>query len=433
MTASPVTPAVAFTLANGLRFIVAEDHSLPVASAGLFVSAGVCDEPPARRGIAHYFEHMMFRGSANYGPKEHTRRITRAGGDCNAMTDWDATIFHETVPAAVLEEVFALEADRFMRPALAAAPAETEKQVVLEELRLYENQPMSRAFRVIFRELGGGHPYALDPLGREEDLRAVTCDDLAAFHRRLYRPGNVFGVVCGDVTVDRVRALAQAHFGGWADPPAAPAVGPARFAVPVGTLSRKVSVEVPLAIRLHRLPPAAELDHTALGLLAALLADGDSAPVQEMLVQTKRLCVQAGANVWKMRHGGILMFFGAFLPPGRHAPRHAALREVCDRFADKGPAEADFTRALRRFRKGQARARYDVADIMFGLGQAELLEGGFVRYEQMLADLAAVTPGRVRDLARTLFAPVNTLELDIHPEHQAWWIPLAGLFMKVRG
>jgi zinc protease len=425
-------PARSFRLDNGMRFIVAEDRAVPVAAFGIWTCAGACDEPENRRGIAHYFEHMMFRGSEKFGPKEHTRRIARTGGNCNAFTGFDETVYHQQFPAAALEEVFELEADRFARLKLEAGPAETEKQVVLEELRVYENQPIARAFRRLVKELGGDHPYALDPLGRKQDLEATTRDDLESYYRRLYRPGNVFAVVAGDVRLEHVRELAQRHFGAWEDPRDLPAYQePPRFLPAVGARTERLSFEVPLAVRMHRLPPANELDHAGLELLLALLADGESSPIQETLVKRKRLCVHAGAHNFKLLHGGALIFFGVFLPPGKHAARRAVIRDICEKLADDGPDRDEFEKRLRRFRKNRAGESYSAHKWLLGLGEAEMLEGSYQKYERALEDLTAVTPERVRDLAREVFAPGNTLDLDIVPEKTKWWMPLAGLAMKV--
>ena len=424
-------PASDFALGNGMRFIVAPDHAVPAAAFGVWTRAGVCDEPPERRGIAHYFEHMMFRGSERFGPKEHTAAVARTGGNCNAYTNFDETVYWEFLPSAELELAFELEADRFRRLRLEADGAATEKKVVLEELRVYENQPMTRALRRLLRALGGEHPYALDPLGRTEDLGAVSVEDLAAWWRRLYRPGNVFAVASGDVNVERVRELAEKHFGDWRDPEGlTPPTPPPRFLPAVGRRAERVSVEVPLAVRLHRLPPSAELDSPALELLVALLADGESSPVRETLVKKTRLCVHAGAQSFRLLHGGALVFFGAFLPPGSHRPRHQALAAICDRLAAEGPEAGQFEVRLRRFRRDRAAESYSCRRRLEGLGEAELREGGYARYERALQDLAAVTPERVQDLARRLFAPENTLELDVVPERTRWWMPLAGLFAR---
>ena len=425
-----MAPATAFQLDNGLRFIVAEDHAAPVAAVSLWVRAGVCDEPPARRGIAHFLEHMMFRGSENFAPEEHARRIARLGGESNAFTLPDATVFLETVPAYGLEEALRLEADRFQHLRFRAEHVEIERKVILEELHVHENQPVTRALRRMLAEIGGRHPYALDPLGRAEDLKALTLEDLAAFHRACYRPGRVFGVVAGDVDRRRVEELARKHFGAWngADAP-----GPAveRFLPRVGALSLRLPLEVPLVVRLHRVPPPAEEDVPAVDLLVALLTSGEASPLRETLVKNTRLCVEAAGEYFRLRHGGILVLFAAFMPPGRHAPRRKILSALCNEIVERGPDPALFARHLKQFRKQRAHDAYSPSEKMMGLGEAEMLEGDFRKYEEGLEDLARVTPERVQAAARRLFAPGNTLELDIHPETSKWYLAPLGLLWRL--
>ncbi|MFW6163039.1 MAG: M16 family metallopeptidase, partial [Planctomycetota bacterium] len=178
MSSSPSHPVTRTTLDNGLRVVVAEDHAVPVAAIGLWVDAGACDEPEDRRGVAHFLEHMMFRGSEHVGPEEHAQEIARLGGDCNAATGPDFTVYHETVPAGAVEDAVRLEADRFLRLAPSADILGVERRVILEELGAYENQPAVRALLEVQKAIAGDHPYALPPLGRAEDLQALTVEDL---------------------------------------------------------------------------------------------------------------------------------------------------------------------------------------------------------------------------------------------------------------
>jgi zinc protease len=423
--------AHAYVLPNGLRVITAEDPLSPAVAAGFWVRAGVCDEPADRRGIAHFLEHMMFRGSENFPPEAHSKRIARLGGDCNAYTDHDATVFHETIPPSALEEVFRLESDRFRRLQLEQDLTDTERKVILEELRVYMNQPMVRAGRLIAAAVGGDHPYALDPLGRREDLEALTVEDLRAFHRRRYRPENMFIVVTGGVRETEVRELAQKWFGDWEPAAIKPDPPATRWRPQTGVMSLRVSFEVPIVANLHRLSPPSEEDLPALGLLTALLTDGETAPLRERLVRKTRLCVEAGGVPMKMRNGGLLLLFGVFLPPGGHAARRRLMKEICARMADEGPDHSRFEMHLKQFRKDLAQAVYSPSRRMTGLGQAELLEDDFRLYERRLEALSSVTPERVRDLARRLFAPENTLELDLHPEKSPWWMWPAGLASRM--
>lgn len=419
------------TLPNGFRVIVETDRSAPVAAASFWARAGLCDEPSNRRGIAHFLEHMMFRGSRHFGNKEHFRRIEALGGSCNAFTDSDETVYHETVPAAGLEQVFELEADRFQRILLRQEDADVERKVILEELRAYENQPMTRALFQVVRRVGGEHPYALTPLGLHADVSATSADDLRAFHARLYRPENVFGVVVGDVTPEEVERLAVRYFGAWQAAAGAPAAPGPAYLPATGAQALRLSVEVPIAARLHRLRPPAEEDLPALELLESMLGGGAASPLREEIVRKRRLGVEAAHMAIKNRRGGLLAFFTVFLPPGRHAARREAMREVCERMVEHGPAPERFEEHLKRFRKTRYFECYEFETRMLKLGSAESLEGDYRAYERALRDLEAVTPERVRGLAERLFAPANTLELDIVPENLKWWMYPLGLALKL--
>ncbi len=424
--------ATSFVLENGMRFIVSENHASPACSVAFCVHAGVCEEPSHRRGIAHFVEHMMFKGSEHFGPKEHAHRIARLGGSCNAATSHDFTVYYEEVPPHGLEEALRLEADRFQRIRFTAQDTDMERKVILEELNMYDNQPMARAVRDLVRTLSGEHPYAIDPLGLKKDLEALRVEDLEEFHRRLYRPSNTFGLVCGDVDRDRVEELARKHFGAWQDPKDIERPSkPPPFTPRTGSLSLRLPFEVPLMVRAHRLASPGQMDLPALELLTALLSGGRASPIREELVKKRKLCVEAGAYPFKLKQGGLLVFFGAFLPPGQHAPRRKVLKDVCDAFAEHGPDPAAFAQHLKRFRKSQAQDGYSLENRMMKLGEAQLLEGDYRKYDQRLAELKDVTPDRVQRLARELFAPENTLELDLTPENIKWWMWPVGLIMRV--
>jgi len=162
---------------------------------------------------------------------------------------------------------------------------------------------------------------------------------------------------------------------------------------------------------------------------AICVGEGESW-ISEALTRKERLCVHAGAHNVNLIHGGALFFFGAFMPPGRFEPRHAVIRRICDDLAEHGPDPEIFEEKLRRFRTRFAGERYSVETQLRRFGDAELQQGDYRKYESSLADLSGVTPARIQKLAQTLFAKENTCEMNIVPENQKWWMPLAGLAMK---
>ena len=425
-----MAPAVSFTLANGLKVIVSEDHTTPVAAMSVWVRAGVCEEPNGQRGIAHFVEHMLFRGSRRFHGKEHSNRIERMGGQLNAFTHWDMTVYHQTVPADRISEIFELEGDRILYPLFRKDDTDVERKVILEEFEAQVNDPDARAYRCLIEELGEGHPYCLTPLGRRPHVESITHEQLAQFHREYYTPNNSFIVVCGAVRTEEIAVLARRHFGDWQAAKTPPRERPL-YRPKLGNLRLNLSFRVPMAVRAFALKPMKNEDEPALHLLMSLLVKGGSAPMREDLLRRRRLCVHVDGELHHMDRGGMLALFGAFLPPTRFKTVRSAIKEHCDRLADAGPNPADFPQHLKLFQKLRLREAYTPAGRMMGHGNAEALRNGFQEYEQMLQKYAEVTPERVRAQARALFAPSNTLELDIHPEHIKRWMWLAGLFMKV--
>ena len=422
--------AIRFRLDNGMRVVAAEDHTVPAVAISFCTDVGVCDEPEHRRGIAHFLEHMMFRGSRNVPDQEHARAIARQGGRCNASTSPDATVYHEMVPVDAIEEVFRLEADRFQQIQLTNEHMQIERQVILEELRAYENQPAVRAMAAVQKRISGDHPYGLSPLGRREDLNALTTADLESFHHTCYRPDRLVAVVCGDIEPAKVQVLAQRYFGPWQVADNGPRKNGSVYRPQVGHLAMRVPMEAPVVAEVYRTDPLTQIDKPALDLLMALMASGESSPIREQLVRTHRLCVEADCVPMVLARGGMIIVFGVFLPPGRHAPRRKRLRQVIDQVQVDLDTD-QFAKHVKQFRKDRAHDAYSLEQRMFELAKAELFAGGFETYERDVEALSQVTPQRVQQVAAALFSPDNTLSLDLTPARSRWWMAPVGLAMKI--
>lgn len=219
-TATPI-PVVAAqpslevqSLSNGLKVIVYEDHTAPVVSVNVWYRVGSRNELVGNRGLAHLMEHMMFKGSTNFGPDEHAQIIDRAGGVGNAFTSEDATGYWDKVPLEKFELALELEAERMHNLVLTQENLDSEREVVKEEFRTrIENDPISAAFET-FRALAfEGTPYAWAPVGTLDDIDGITLSDLSNFYETYYAPNNAVLVVAGDVTAEGVFELAQEHFG----------------------------------------------------------------------------------------------------------------------------------------------------------------------------------------------------------------------------
>ncbi|MHC4846702.1 MAG: M16 family metallopeptidase, partial [Planctomycetota bacterium] len=280
-------------LENGLRVVSLEDHSAPIVAVQLWYHVGSKDEDPERQGFAHMFEHMMFRGTDRLGPKDHFDYIRRTGGNANAYTSFDQTVYVQELPSNQLEMVLWLEAERMSALKIDEGGFATERKVVEEERRLGLNQPFGDVLEKLLTALFTEHPYRWSPIGQIEHLRASTADDIQKFWDTYYVPNNATLVVVGDVTHDEVRRLAHRSFG-WIprcdDPPRVTVVEPEQ------TELRKVTIKpengpVPIAGVSFQAVPDGHPDAVALNLLMSIIGGGESSRLYIDMVRRKEVAV----------------------------------------------------------------------------------------------------------------------------------------------
>ena len=212
-TLAAADPATAFTLANGLEVVVLPDHRLPIVTHVVYYRAGSADDPPGNSGIAHYLEHLMFKGTRRFPAGHYALIVTRAGGTNNAYTSVDKTYYYEQLLKDGLPKIMELDADRMAGLDFPPAEAENELKVVLEERRGFDNDPESVLAAMTGRALYGTAPYAHPVLGDWAETGKLTLAAALAFHASHYAPGNAILVVAGDTTPETVRGMAEATYG----------------------------------------------------------------------------------------------------------------------------------------------------------------------------------------------------------------------------
>lgn len=276
-----------FTLKNGMKIIVLEDHSIPNANMYLFWRAGSRNEYPGITGLSHFFEHMMFNGAKVYGPKMFDKTMEAAGGSNNAYTTENSTVYTNWFPTESMELIFKLEADRIADLSIDPAVVESERGVVTSERSTgLENSN----FRAIWQEVKGAafraHPYSWPVIGHASDIANWSLEDLQNFHKTYYAPNNAIVVISGSVTLENVKALAKKHF----EP--IPAQAPPRevhTVEPVQKGERRVyrqkpSISSPNILMAFHVPETQHKDYYALTVLADVLATGNSSRLMQSLV-----------------------------------------------------------------------------------------------------------------------------------------------------
>ncbi|HWG98913.1 MAG TPA: pitrilysin family protein [Pilimelia sp.] len=348
-------PIEAARLDNGLRVIVSEDHTVPVAAVNLWYDVGSRHEPEGQTGFAHLFEHLMFEGSVNVAKTEHMRLVQGAGGSLNATTNPDRTNYFETVPVEHLELALWLEADRMggLVPALTQETLDNQRDVVKNERRQrYDNVPYGDAWlRLLPMLYPPGHPYHHATIGSMADLNAADLDTFRAFHRTYYAPNNAVLTVAGDVTPAAVVDLARRYFGGI--PPRSDIPPPPDGADPPppgGAVRETVVADVPaprvyLAARTH---PFGSREYDAVTVLAAVLGNGRGSRLYRRLADGARLAQPdyVAAYGVDLAHAPAPLILTASARPGVGAAElEAGLVAVLEELAADGVTDAELDRA----------------------------------------------------------------------------------------
>ena len=350
-----------FTLKNGMAVVVIPNHRVPVVTHMVWYKVGSADEPPGKSGIAHFLEHLMFKGTRKLASGEFSRILARNGGRENAFTSHDYTGYYQSIAVDRLEMVMEMEADRMTNLVFDAKEVEPERQVIFEERRNRTgNNPSALLAEHVNATLYLNHPYRRPVIGWEHEIRGLTIADLMSFYRRWYVPNNAILVVAGDITAEELRPLAEKTYGRI---PAAPARLRVRPGEPPHRAARRVTLKDPRVrqpswSRTFLAPSYTEgaTEHVyALQVLAEILG-GATGPLYRSLVVEQKLAVSAGAYFEPDRLGpGTFGFYASPRPGVSMEKLEAAMEAELARVVDKGVTGKEARRAKGRL---QAEAVY---------------------------------------------------------------------------
>src|SRR5713101_2988580 len=217
-------PPASFTLNNGLQVVVIPDHRTPVVTQMIWYKVGSADETPGKSGLAHFLEHLMFKGTARHPAGEFSQTVLKVGGNENAFTSTDYTGYFQRVPREQLAKMMAFEADRMTGLILKDENVLPERDVVLEEFNMrVANNPEARLTEQIMAALYLNHPYGRPVIGWHQEIEKLDREDALAFYRRFYAPNNAILIIAGDVDAADIRPMVEKNFGDVAAQPAIPA------------------------------------------------------------------------------------------------------------------------------------------------------------------------------------------------------------------
>jgi len=407
------------TLPNGLRIVLLEDHSTPIVNVQIWYHVGSKDERPGRTGFAHLFEHMMFKGSKNVEPEQHTSIISGFGGQANAYTTEDVTVFWETVPSQYLPTVLWLEADRLATLRINKDMFNREREVVKEERRMRtENQPYGRMPEIVYGQAFTVHPYKHSTIGSMDDLEAASVEDVREFFRTYYVPTNATLTVVGDVDSAQAVDMATKYFGRIPKPDR-----PVPRDIPVEPPPkgpRRVTVEenwpLPVVVVAHHITFDGHPDSYPLHVASKILSDGQSSRIYKTLVYETGIAL-AAAGVGNLIEHPNLFYAFAIVQPG-HRPEEAeqALVTELDRLRTEPVSERELARAKNQFTRDYVLGRESVQQKASVLAHAAVLHNGDVASADAEFDIfQRVTAADVQRVARTYFAPEGRLVITVLP------------------
>ncbi len=412
-----------YTLPNGLKVILHEDHTTPVVGVNLYYRVGSKDEKAGRTGFAHLFEHLMFQGSANHDA-EYFGPLESIGANINGTTNTDRTNYFETVPSNGLERALWLEADRmgFLLPALTQEKLDNQRDVVKNERRQsYENRPYGMAyFKMLEAMFPEGHPYRHSTIGSMADLSAASLEDVSNFFRTYYTPNNCTLVIAGDFDPAEARSLVEKYFG---PIPRGPDIEPMEPQVPTLDEPKHVTMTDKVALARSELSwptvPRGHADEPALDVLAAVLGQLDKENrLYRSLMYDEQLASDVSASHPTSMLAGSFDVTVTARPEVELDELIARVEAEIERLKQEGPTALEVSKAQTSRESGLVYGLEDVGRKADFLNSYNAEFGDPLAYKQELKDLFAVTPADVQRVARQ-YLTEGRVRLDVLPGEKA--------------
>jgi zinc protease len=394
------------TLPNGLRVLFKQDRSTPIVAVNVWFGVGSVNESEEMNGLAHFQEHMVFKGTEKYGVGEIANLVKSYGGNLNAGTSYSYTMYYIVLPARAFTQALEIQSDAMMHSTFDPEEFQKERLVVIDEARMYDDRPESYTF---YRTMELGfqkHNYRRPIAGYQPIVEKITREQLLEFYNNYYRPTNAVLVVVGDVEPDDALARIEKVYGGW-DPgevrigesPAEPPQESFRFRVHTGTMDHGY-----LGAGFH-VPSILHEDYPALEMLSELLSAGRSSRLYRKVLEEKRLVTSVSASLLAERWPGFFLFM-ASMPPDKWSDATSAIFEEVERFKHTPVGEDELEKARRQIEKGMYSELESMEGQASNLGYYALL-GDYRLADEHREAIKKVTPEKLMAAAGKYFHPDN--------------------------
>jgi len=394
-------------LPNGVKLIVEEDHSAPVAIVQVWHKVGGRDEIPDKTGLAHVLEHMSFKGSKKLEPGEFSRRIAAMGGNDNAFTATDYTAYFEIIPSEHVDEVLDMEADRFTHLRLAEKDFAKEIRVIMEERRMRtDDDPNSRMFEELSAVALRLSPYRNPVIGWMQDLKRLNIRDVRAFYHKYYVPGSATVVVVGDVNFDHIKQVVKRTFGRLKKRPVPPRFDPIE-PEPIGPkrMTARLPAQLPMDVIAMPVPvwhPGKnDAQAAALAVATEILAGNRSAVLNRQIVDKQRKAFSVGAGYDPFSMGiDLWNAYGMLGPKQTPAAFEKAFWAAIAALRDKGPSKAQLAAAKRGMIADEVYAQDSLYLRAREIGTLESVGIGADKRNDWLAAIRRVTASDIKKVLK---------------------------------
>ncbi|HEY1008721.1 MAG: M16 family metallopeptidase [Daejeonella sp.] len=400
-----------FTLDNGLRVLVHEDSTTPMAVLNILYDVGARDEDPEQTGFAHLFEHLMFGGSVNI--PSYDEPLQRVGGENNAFTSNDITNYYITLPAVNLETAFWLESDRMLKLAFSERSLEVQRNVVSEEFKQrYLNQPYGDVWLKLRPLAYKEHPYQWATIGKSlKHIEDATIDDVKAFFQKFYNPANAIMVVGGNVNMKEVKRLSEKWFAN------IPAYKKVDRKLPVEqpqteerTETVKANVPLDALYKVFHMPARTDKGYYAVDLISDILSRGNSSRLFRDLVKEKKLFSEINAYHTGSLDAGLFVVEGKPLPGVSMDTAENAIWVELDRLKNETVPEQELTKVKNKIESTMVFSEMSLLDKAMNLAYFELL-GDAGQLNTETNKYLAVSGEEVQQQSRNIFRKENSSTL----------------------
>lgn len=398
-----------WALPNGLKVVFVAHHRVPVASVQVWYHVGSKDEQRGIRGVAHMFEHMMFKGSKRVRPEAHAQMLSALGGSVNAFTSQDVTAYHNTLPKQYFELALQLEAERMRSLLIRDQMLASEREVVKEEKRQrMENDPIGRALEAVHELSFEKHPYAWTPAGDIGDLDRSTLRTYQSFYDRYYQPNNATLVIVGDLNKEEVSAAVERTFGKIAK--GAP-IKRVKVVEPPQKKQRLLRAswasQLNVVLGTYHIPSTRSPEMPALRVLTTILSSGRSSRLYQAMVRKQKIALGAGGFARQLEQPGLFFVYAVGLPQHGVDTLQASLLAEIEKIKSKGVTAAELSKAKNQLATSHLRGLATVEGIAYQVGQSALVRGDPAAFLQDAAALDRVTAADIKRVAARYLSPDN--------------------------